>query len=119
MPLALIVDDEKDTLFLFNEALTIGSFETLVARNVDQAIELLEKHTPDVALIDMNMPGRPGTEILEFINKTPRLARTRKIMITANALAENRAESLGADLFLVKPVSIREMLTLVQRLVSS
>jgi len=118
MPLALIVDDEKDTLFLFNEALSLSNFETVVAQNVEQALEILEQRTPDVALIDMNMPGRPGTDILEYINKTPRLANTRKIMITANALAENRAENLGADLFLVKPVGIRELITLVQRLSS-
>jgi CheY-like chemotaxis protein len=118
MPLALILEDERDVLLLFQEAMSIGGFETLIADNAGQAIRLLETNTPDIALIDLNMPGRPGTDVLEYINQTPRLAQLKRIVVTANTLAESLVERLGADLFLVKPVSVRELMTLAQRLTS-
>lgn len=118
MPVALIVEDERDVLLLFQEALTMGGFETLIASSAGQAIRLLEAHTPHLALVDLNMPGRPGTDVLEYIRNTPRLAGVKRIVVTANALAETRAEELGTDLFLIKPVSVKELLTLAQRLTS-
>ncbi|HRE47468.1 MAG TPA: response regulator, partial [Aggregatilineales bacterium] len=94
-----------------------GDLEVLVAFSADDAIRQLETATPDIVLCDMNMPQKPGTAVLEYINQTPRLKNTKRIMITANAMAESVAEDLGADLFLVKPVAIRELLTLIHRLI--
>jgi CheY-like chemotaxis protein len=116
MPLALIVEDDRDILLMFQEALGEVGFQTLIAGNAAQAIQLLQDNTPDIALIDLNMPGRPGTDVLEHINNTPRLNKVRRVVITANSLAEAKVEALGIDLFLVKPVSIAELMKLAQRL---
>jgi CheY-like chemotaxis protein len=118
MPLALIVEDDQMIRGLFREALEHSGFTSLLAASPRQAIELLDKESPDIAFIDLNMPGGSGTEVLSFIKRTPRLAHTKTVIVTANSRAESQVEALGADLLLQKPVSIFEMVTLAERLVS-
>jgi CheY-like chemotaxis protein len=57
-----------------------------------------------------------GTDVLGHIKSMPRLAHTKTVVVTANTQAESHVDALGADLFLLKPVSIVEMLTLANRL---
>jgi CheY-like chemotaxis protein len=116
MSLAMIVDDDEDIRFVFREILQRGGFDLVVAADADEAIQLLGEHTPDIVFIDMNMPQRPGTDVLVHIQATPRLAQTKTIVVTANARAENKAAELGADLLLIKPIAIGEMLRLAKRL---
>ena len=116
MSLAMVVDDDEDIRMVFREVLLRGGFELVVAGDADEAIHLLEDHTPDIVFIDMNMPQRPGTDVLVHIQSTPRLADTKTVVVTANIRAENKAEELGADLFLIKPIAISEMLRLAKRL---
>jgi CheY-like chemotaxis protein len=118
MPTALVVEDDEHTRMLFHDALESVGFQTQTAVNVPDALELLKTFTPDIAFLDMNLPEHFGTEVLEHIKNTPHLSSVKTVLVTANANAEDRASDLGADLFLMKPVSIKEMLTLAQRLVA-
>ncbi|MCC7209625.1 MAG: response regulator [Anaerolineae bacterium] len=118
MPLAMIVEDDTDIRNLFHISLTNDGLDTITASSVEDALRLLETHTPDIALVDMNLPGRPGTDLLEHMNHTPALANVRRVVITANPLTETGAEALGIDLFLLKPVSVLDLLMLVRRLLA-
>lgn len=119
MSLALIVEDDPDIRYLFQITLKNDGLEAITAPSVEEALRLLETHTPDIALVDMNLPGRPGTDLLEHMNKTPALAQVRRVVITANPLTETGAEALGVDLFLLKPVSVLDLMVLVRRLLTS
>jgi two-component system response regulator PilR (NtrC family) len=119
MSLALIVEDDPDIRYLFHITLKNDGLDTITAPSVEDALRLLETHTPDIALVDMNLPGRPGTDLLEHMNQTPALARVRRVVITANPLTETGAEELGIDLFLLKPVSVLDLMMLVRRLLAS
>ena len=116
MPLALVVDDDESIRTLFREVLQRNGFAVLTASNVNEAFVVLAAHTPDIAFIDVNMPERPGTHVLAYIKAIPRLDKTKTIMVTANTGAQGLVDELGADLYLLKPVSIQEMLTLARRL---
>lgn len=116
MPVVLIVEDDRDIRTLLHETLTGNGITTLLAASVPDAEALLEANTPDIALIDMNLPGQPGTEVLRYINQSPRLANMRRIVITANSLTESVAEALGIDLFVLKPFSITDLMVLIWRL---
>ncbi len=118
MPLALIVEDHIDICTLFQVALETGGFTVLTALSVNAALAILETQTPDVVLLDINMPERPGTDVLLYINQTPHLVKIKKVVITADPLQEDRVEKLGIDLFLVKPVDIRQLSRLVQRVIA-
>jgi len=116
MSVAMVVDDDEDIRALFREVLQRGGFDLLMAANVDEAIVLLERYTPDVAFIDINLPERPGTDVLIYIHDTPRLAGTKTVVVTANSRTNSRASELGADLFLIKPIAVADMLRMAKRL---
>lgn len=119
MSVAMVVDDDEDIRMLFREVLQRGGFDLLMAANVEEAIVLLERYTPDIAFIDINLPERPGTDVLMHIHANPRLARTKTVVVTANSRTDNRAAELGADLFLVKPIAVTDILLMAQRLTST
>jgi CheY-like chemotaxis protein len=116
MAVALIVEDDADVRALFQTALERVGFTILTAASANAAIRLLESNTPDIAFIDMNMPERPGTAVLAHIQKTPRLSGTKTVVVTANTRSDSHAAELGADLFLIKPVPVQELLRLACRL---
>jgi two-component system KDP operon response regulator KdpE len=115
----MVIEDDQGLRLLFGKALEHANFKVLLAANVRDALELLADHTPDIAFIDVNMPGSLGTNVLSHLKSTPRLAKTRTVVVTANTQAASLAEDLGADLFLLKPVSIVELMTLANRLVGA
>jgi DNA-binding response OmpR family regulator len=117
MPIALVLEDDEIIRSLFRFALEHAEFTVLTAGSVNEAIQVLETQTPDIAFIDVNMPERPGTDLLAHIKATARFADIKTVVVTAQTRSESRVEELGADLFLLKPVSIKEMTTLARRLV--
>src|SRR5258708_23735508 len=119
MPLALIVEDDEDVRLLFEAALSQDGCETLTASSAKEAIRLLGTYTPDIAFIDMNMPEFPGTLVLAHIRDTKRLSKTKTVVVTANDRTDSRAQEFNVDLFLIKPVSIGDMLQLAHRLVGT
>ena len=107
-PLALIVEDERDISIVFSRALNAAGFVTEVMQTGDTALEWLSTGSPDIVLLDLNLPQVTGEEILRHIRSDPRLAKTPVIVATAYArLAENIREQ--ADRVLFKPVSFRQL----------
>lgn len=101
----LIVDDSKVILdrliLLLNDLAEIGV--VLVGRNYEEGKALLEKHTFDLAILDINLPDKSGLELLRLIkeNNYP----LKKIIILTNEDTNERKElslSIGADYFLNK-----------------
>ena len=113
-PFALIVEDDRDTAALFRHAIDMAGFLTEIAFNGKIAYDRLSTSKPDIVILDLNLPGISGKEILEMIQKDERLKHTNVIVITAHA---NIAESLSVqpDLVLVKPVNIDQLATLISR----
>jgi CheY-like chemotaxis protein len=115
-PLALIVEDEFDISIVFSRALQAAGFETEVIRNGDTALEWLSSSKPDIVILDLNLPGVNGPEILQHIRADERLAKTPVIVATAYArLAEGIRDR--ADQVLFKPVSFAQLRDISARLV--
>jgi CheY-like chemotaxis protein len=120
----LVVDDEKDVELLFRQrfrkALKEGRLELSFAFSGESALDLLERSgTPDVALIlsDINMPGMSGFTLLTRVKE--RFPQLKVMMITAYGDEQHagRAQELGADAFLTKPVdftALEELLSKMQ-----
>src|SRR5882762_7416954 len=110
-PLVLVVEDEKDLadLVLFN--LQKAGFETLSARSGDEALTLSRTRTPDLVLLDLMLPGIPGTEVCRQLKSTARTRNVPVIMVTARGDEVDRVVGfeLGADDFVTKPFSMREL----------
>ena len=90
-------------------------YQVLEAADGDEAWTLIRQHKPSVVLLDVQMPGRTGLEVLAKIKSDPSLAATRVIMLTAKALKADIEVGLtaGADLYLTKPFSPLDLLTRV------
>lgn len=114
-PLGLIIEDDKDVSIIFAAALREARFETEIIRTGDAALARLADTTPDVVVLDLELPGVSGTEILDQIRADVRLANTRVIVATAFPnLAMDVEEK--ADLVLIKPVGFNQLRDLVTRL---
>lgn len=114
-PLALIIEDHLDAATIFSEAMKAAQFDTEVIHSGDVALTRLAATTPDIVVLDLNLPQVSGTEILRCIRADARLVDTRVIVATAHPrMADELHEK--ADLVLIKPVSFTQLRNLAARL---
>ena len=114
-PLAIIVEDDANLSRIFSLTLQTN-FETEVYANGNAAHMRIASVEPALIVLDLNLPGMQGQEILADIRATPRLAKTPVILCTAD---ERKAEMLQdeADIVLLKPVSPMQLRQIAVRLV--
>ena len=81
------------------------------AEDGTSALELLTKETPDLILLDINIPGIHGLDLARHLKSNERLARIPLIATTANVLLGDKERCLeaGCDAYLPKPLDIREL----------
>jgi DNA-binding response OmpR family regulator len=111
----LAVDDDADLLALVGFALTQAGFAVVKATDVKSARQVFGAETPDLAILDINLPDGNGFEVCEFIREQSRIP---VMMLTARGEEEDlvKALELGADDYLTKPFSPRTLLARVKAL---
>ena len=111
----LIVDDDEYILRNLEKILRLEGYETDTARTGLEAIKKTKRNFYNLVLLDIKLPDMEGTELLKKIHET--FPRMIKIMVTGYPDLENAIRSLnfGADAYLVKPVSVQELLDVVKR----
>lgn len=107
-----VAEDDGDHIMLLERALSRyrHPVELTVARDGQQALELLARGaTPDMILLDINMPRRTGFEVLTAVRADARLQGVPTVMLTTSTREEDQRTSLekGADAFVTKPTSFR------------
>lgn len=114
-PVAFIVEDDRDIVALFRHVLDIAGYHTEIVLNGKEAMDRLETFQPDIVLLDLQLPGMSGIEILTRMRADDRMRNIPVVVITAYA---PYADSLPVepDLLLLKPVDINQLSSLVQRL---
>jgi DNA-binding response OmpR family regulator len=113
----LLVDDDREIVESMRIALDASGFETIVARDGNQGLALVERENPDLVILDMMMPKRSGILVLEKLRRTRPVMRV--IMITANEgrRHEDYAKNdLGVDDYIHKPFAMDRLLDSVRRL---
>lgn len=113
-PFALIVEDDRDVAALFRHVIDLSGYRTEIAFHGKVAIERLSNTQPDIVILDLNLPGISGNEILEKIQNDDRLQHTKVIVVTAHA---HIAAGLltQPDLLLQKPISMEQLSSLINR----
>lgn len=113
-PLVLIVDDEVGVRELLTDALSLGGYDTLEAKDGMSALTLIRKQKPDLLIIDINMPIMDGFELLERVRESKNSVPA--IMLTARKDRSDvsRGLRLGADDYVTKPFGLEELLLRVQ-----
>jgi two-component system alkaline phosphatase synthesis response regulator PhoP len=112
----LLVDDEPQILEVLEAYLRRDGFDTAVAGNVAQALEALAAQPPDVMILDVTLPDGSGFDVLRAA--TSEEGRLPTIMLTARSDEADRIVGLelGADDYIVKPFSAREVVARVRAL---
>jgi CheY-like chemotaxis protein len=100
----LICDDEPLLRQLMRVAL-IGDYDFEEAATVEESIELARSFRPDVALVDVMMPGGSGLEIVRHLKGEPELSHARCVVVSAFSGEVDREEATaaGAEAFVAKP----------------
>jgi two-component system chemotaxis response regulator CheY len=115
----LVVDDDPFIRRLITTTLEdVAHFELREASDGKQALELAERHRPQIVLLDVDIPGIDGIEVCRALRASDATSDATVVMLTAahGDEIEARAGAAGADLFLTKPFSPLDLLRLVDRL---
>ncbi len=116
----LIVDDEsyivKSLSFVMNNA----GFETGSASDGEEALRKVDEMVPDLVILDVMMPKLDGFEVCKAIRANPAWSTIKIIMLTAKGRDSEREKglALGADDYLTKPFSTRDILKRVQEMMN-
>ncbi len=100
----LLVDDDTSTRYVYRTIMARMGLEVAEAQDGVQAIEFLSHNAPDVVILDLLLPRKPGIEVLEYIYASPHLINTHVIVFSAHDRALVRYLR-DDDIFLQKPTS--------------
>jgi two-component system, cell cycle response regulator DivK len=115
----LIVEDNDLNLKLFNDLLEAFGYRTVKTKDGRQALPLAREHTPDLILVDIQLPEVSGLEITDRLKKDPALKAIPVVAVTAFAMRgdEQKILAAGCDAYLSKPISVTTFLETIRRFI--
>ena len=107
----LAVDDEPDLLSTIKARLEWNKFNVLTASNGNEGLEIAASEKPDLILLDNNMPGMTGLEMLAILRENPDLKTIPVIMVTAVCDPKDitAASALGVANYITKPFNFADL----------
>ena len=117
----LVVEDEPNIVESLSFLMKKAGFVVRVARDGNTAIRTIESEAPDLVLLDIMMPRRDGYEVCRTIRANPDWDDVRIIMLSAKGrdLDRRKGLELGADDYITKPFSTREIVGRVQEILGT
>jgi DNA-binding response OmpR family regulator len=112
----LVVDDSPSHLKLMLAALEQRGYNILTAEDGERALELAERHKPDVILLDIILPKKNGFQVCRQLKTAPETQHIRIVMVSSKSQDIDRYWGLkqGADAYLGKPFDPKELLAAVE-----
>lgn len=116
----LIVDDEPNIIMSLEYALQKNGFEVFVARDGQEALDILKKHIPDIVLLDIMMPNVDGFETLQKIKENEKLNAVKVVFLSAKNKTTDieKGLQLGAASYVTKPFSLKKMIAEINELLN-
>lgn len=116
----LVVEDDADVAGLISFRLSASGHSVVVAPDGEAGVAAAHEAAPDVVILDWMMPRKNGIEVCEELRADDVFAATKIMMLTARARDSDieRARVAGADDYMTKPFSPRDLLARVERLIA-
>jgi DNA-binding response OmpR family regulator len=107
----LVADDEPNIVISLEYLMKREGYTVLVARDGQEALDAIARDRPDLVLLDVMMPKKSGFEVCQAVRASEELRATKILMLTAKGRDTDVAKglALGADAYLTKPFSTREL----------
>lgn len=117
-PIILVVDDDEPILLLMRSLLREFGFTPLTAGSGPAAIEEAQRCTPDLVLLDRNMPGMSGDEVVTAMRGHSALTDVPVLMLTGEPMAPAEIASLGVTGAILKPFDIAALVGAIRATLS-
>jgi len=116
----LIVEDNELNMKLFHDLLEAHGYDTLQTRDGVEALKIAREHTPDLILMDIQLPEVSGLEVAKWIKEDDRLRSIPIVAVTAFAMKgdEEKIRQGGCEAYIAKPISVAKFLETVERFLS-
>jgi two-component system sensor histidine kinase/response regulator len=117
----VLIEDHEESATLICDILTTAGYQVVWMVEGDTALKQIEVLQPQLAIVDLRLPGMDGFEIIQCLRRSPATEHLKILVLTAKVLPEDRERSfeVGADDFLTKPVQIDQLLVKVNALMSA
>ena len=117
----LIADDEPNILISLEFLMKREGYRVSVARDGDEALAAIVRERPDLVLLDVMMPGKTGFDVCAAVRADESLAATKIVLLTAKGRDTDVAKgtALGADAYVTKPFSTRDLAARVRELLGT
>ena len=115
------MDDEESIRELIKEILSSEGHELTLAADGAKAFELLRKKPMDLAIVDRNMPGMTGIEVVQLIRLNPKTSTMKILMCTGSSVTKeiDEAFAAGADDYVLKPLNFAALAAKVAKTLAS
>jgi DNA-binding response OmpR family regulator len=117
----LVVDDEPNIVVSLRFLMEREGFQVEVAATGEAAVAALARQPADLVLLDVMMPELDGFEVCQRIRANPAWRATKIVMLTAKGreVERDKGMALGADAYVTKPFSTRDLVTRVKQMLAS
>ena len=113
----LIVEDNELNMKLFHDLLDAHGYRTIQTRDGLEALDLARKHTPDLILMDIQLPEVSGLEVTKWLKEDDSLKQIPVIAVTAFAMKgdEEKIRQGGCEAYISKPISVMHFLETIRK----
>ena len=110
-----VVEDNELNLKLFRDLLLSQNYEVIDTKDGNVAVEMLREHMPDLVIMDIQLHGISGFDLIRDIKSDDTLSHIPIIAVTAFAMKDDRDRIMetGCEAYLSKPIAITEFFDLV------
>jgi two-component system alkaline phosphatase synthesis response regulator PhoP len=114
----LLVDDEPNIIMSLEYTFKKNNFQVFIARDGQEALEILKTEQPDLIILDIMMPNVDGYATIEAVRKDKKLSNCKVIFLSAKNKESDieKGMRLGANAYMTKPFSIKKLIEQVNEL---
>lgn len=114
----LIIDNDRDTLDVMNEALSYEGFDVHTELDTDNILNLINNHTPDILLIDYLLGSINGGELCSQVKKDSKTAHIPVVIVSAYPRVINSLGYYGCNAFVAKPFDLNDLIQQINNLIT-